>query len=351
MQMPPIAASDHDEILAATAPLWEEMRCQRLFITGGTGFFGSWLVESFLHINRALSLGASLTVLTRDPGAFLNKVPHLRGQPALNLIHGDVRDFTYLEPHAYVIHAATEASARQLAEDPLQMLSTLLAGTERILRFAAGAGTRKLLLTSSGAVYGPQPEGTPHLPETYPGAPDPLLRGSVYGEGKRASELMSSLAANETLSIKIARCYAFIGPHLPLDQHFAAGNFLADALAGRDIAIASDGRSVRSYLYASDLMIWLWTILFQGPSMRAYNVGSEDAVSIRELAEVTQAQINPEIKVNVAKPADFGSAVARYVPSTLRAQQELGLTQTVPLAEGLRRTAAWYRLKSSWANS
>lgn len=351
MQMPPIAASDLNEILAATAPLWQEMRGQRLFVTGGTGFFGCWLVESFLHINRALSLGATLTVLTRNPEAFLNKVPHLRGEPSLSLVLGDVRDFVYIEPHGYVIHAATDASARQLAEEPLQMLSTLLAGTERVLRFAAAAGTRKLLLTSSGAVYGPQPEDTTRMPETYPGAPDPLLRGSVYGEGKRASELLSALAENDLLSIKIARCYAFVGPHLPLDQHFAAGNFLSDALAGRDIAIASDGRSVRSYLYASDLMIWLWTILFQGPSMRAYNVGSEDAVSIRELAEVIRTQINPEIKINVAKPASSGIPVARYVPSTLRAQQELGLSQTVPLAEGLRRTAVWHRLKSSQATS
>ncbi len=152
--MPPIALSDLDEILAGTAELWGEMRGQRLFLTGGTGFFGCWLVESFLHINRMLSLGAGLTVLTRDPEAFLKKVPHLRGQSALELVHGDVRDFVYAEPHDFVIHAATQASARQLAEEPLQMLSTLLAGTERVLQFAGTARTRKLLLTSSGAVYG-----------------------------------------------------------------------------------------------------------------------------------------------------------------------------------------------------
>jgi dTDP-glucose 4,6-dehydratase len=148
------------------------------------------------------------------------------------------------------------------------------------------------------------------------------------------------------LEIKIARCYAIVGPHLPLDTHFAAGNFLGDALAGRTIRIASDGSSVRSYLYASDLAIWLWTILFRAPSMRAYNVGSEDAVTIRELAAITMRAVNPAITVEVAQPIDPARVPHRYVPSTARARDELGLLQTVSLGDGLRRTAAWHQLES-----
>jgi nucleoside-diphosphate-sugar epimerase len=345
MPMPPIAETDLQEILQATAPLWEEMRDQRLFLTGGTGFFGSWLVESFLYINSALKLNAHATVLTRDPEAFHNKSPHLRQQPALTLLEGDVRSFTFpAEQHAFVIHAATEASARQLATHPHQMLSTILAGTERTLTFAANAGTRKMLLTSSGAVYGPQPAHITHMPEEFTGAPNPLLPASVYGEGKRASELMCSLAAQSALEIKIARCYAFVGPHLPLDTHFAAGNFLADALKSNTIAIASDGTTVRSYLYASDLAIWLWTMLFRAPSLRAYNVGSEASVSIRSLADTVARTVNPRIEVRVAQTPAANAEPNRYVPSTARARAELGLVQSVSLEEALQRTAAWHRL-------
>lgn len=346
MPNPPIPAADLDEILAATRPLWEEMRGERIFLSGGTGFFGCWLVESFLHANRTLQLGAQATVLTRNPDSFPAKCPHLRGVEGLTLLEGDVRDFPApAGAYRFVIHAATEASARQMAQQPHQMLSTILAGTERMLTFAAGAGTRKLLLTSSGAVYGPQPPGINRVPESYPGAPNPLLPASVYGEGKRAAELMCALAASSELEIKIARCYAFLGPHLPLDSHFAAGNFLADALSGRTIKIASDGSSVRSYLYAADLAIWLWTMLFRAPSMRAYNVGSEDAVTIRELATATVRAVNPAVPVEVAQPLDPARVPHRYVPSTARAREELGLRQTVSLDEGLRRTAAWHRLK------
>jgi dTDP-glucose 4,6-dehydratase len=157
---------------------------------------------------------------------------------------------------------------------------------------------------------------------------------------------MCQSAASAELEIKIARCFAFLGPHLPLDAHFAAGNFLADGLAGRDIHIASDGGSVRSYLYAADLAIWLWTILFRGTSLRAYNVGAEEEIDIRTLAEAVAKVVNPAVSVHVAGTRNLSQAIHRYVPSTTRAQRELGLRETVPLEEALRRTAAWHRLKS-----
>src|SRR5271155_496798 len=154
----PLSLVDLDMVLAQTRALWEEMRGQRIFITGGTGFFGCWLVESFLHANREEKLGAQATVLTRDPAAFAAKSPHLVSDPALTLLAGDVRDFAFPEGEfRYVLHAATEASAKQAAENPVEMLETILRGTERTLEFAATHGTQKYLLTSSGAVYGTQP--------------------------------------------------------------------------------------------------------------------------------------------------------------------------------------------------
>lgn len=346
--MPALATSDLDGILASTRPLWEQMRGQKLFLTGGTGFFGAWLVESFLYINQALTLNAEVTVLTRSSEAYLKRLPHLHGQAGLVFQQGDVRDFPFPEGRfRFILHAATAASARQLADEPHQMLSTILLGTERVLSFAAHAQTEKLLFTSSGAVYGRQPAELSHVPEGYLGAPDPLLAASVYGEGKRAAELMCALAESERLQVKIARCFAFLGPHLPLDTHFAAGNFLRDALASQSISIASDGSSLRSYLYASDLAIWLWTMLFVAPSNRAYNVGSEDAVSIRNLAAIIARTSDPLLSVNIAQVQESGAVVQRYVPSTARAQSELGLKQTVSLEDGVRRTLAWHRIKSS----
>ena len=341
---PPIPQVDLDHVLSQTRPLWEEMRNKRIFITGGTGFFGCWLLESFSYINRELNLKAHATVLTRDLAAFAKKCPHLAADPALTFHAGDVRNFSFPEGgFEYLIHAATEASAKQAAENPLEMLTTIIDGTERILDFATAHGTLKLLLTSSGAVYGKQPANLTHIPEDYLGGPDPLDPASVYAEGKRISEQMCALqSTHRAIEIKIARCFAFIGPHLPLNTHFAIGNFIGDVLAGRPIAINGDGTPRRSYLYASDLAIWLWTMLFKAPSLVPINVGSADDLSIFELAQAVVRSLNASVEVHVAKRPDHGVPVARYVPSVNRAKALLGLDQTVSLQEAICRTARWY---------
>src|SRR5882757_5817122 len=155
MAQRPLPTDDLDHILSETRPLWDEMRNQRIFVTGGTGFFGCWLLESFSYINRQLNLNAGATILTRDPAAFAMKCPHLAADPALVFLAGDVRSFDFPDgDFHYIIHAATETSGRQAAEQPLDMLTTIIDGTARVLRFAQTHATRKLLLTSSGAVYG-----------------------------------------------------------------------------------------------------------------------------------------------------------------------------------------------------
>jgi nucleoside-diphosphate-sugar epimerase len=187
-------APDLQLIAANTEGLWDDLRGQRVFITGGTGFFGCWLVESFCYVNRLLGLGAEATILTRNPEAFVQKCPHLAADGAITLWAGEVRTFPFPQQEfRYVIHAATEARAKVATETPLEMLSTIVAGTERALEFAITHGTRKFLLTSSGAVYGRQPADLTHVPESYEGAPDPLDRNQVYAEGKRTAELLCAL--------------------------------------------------------------------------------------------------------------------------------------------------------------
>ena len=336
-------AADLDHVLAHTASLWEELRGRRLFITGGTGFFGCWLLESFAWANDRLGLGAEALVLTRDPGAFAAKHPRLSAHPAIGLYQGDVRSFAPPSGEfSHVVHGATEASASLNLEDPLGMIETITEGTRRTLEFARTCGAARFLLTSSGAVYGTQPPDLSHVPEDYPGAPDCARAGSAYGEGKRLAELFCAVYGEKYgLEVTIARGFAFVGPYLPLDSHFAIGNFLRDALAGEPIKIGGDGTPFRSYLYAADLAIWLWTILLRGGPGGVYNVGSEEAVSIADVAGAVAAQFGPAPPVQIARPAPPGQPAARYVPSTVRTRTELGLQAWIGLDEALRRTIAW----------
>lgn len=334
--------TDLDHVLSRTAGLWEELRGQRIFVTGGTGFFGCWLLETFVHANERLNLGATGLVLTRDVEAFRRKAPVLTANPALEFHCGDVRSFSFPDGRfSHILHAATASS---ISETPRVLFDTVVHGTQRVLDFASSCRATKFLLCSSGAVYGRQPADMTHVPETFPGSPDCFDSRSVYGEGKRAAELLCSVYAGDRgFEPKIARCFAFVGPYQPLDAHFAIANFIRDGLAGGPIRVGGDGTPYRSYLYAADLMVWLWTILFRGVSCRPYNVGSDAETSIADLATTVACVIRPDMQVSIARQADPTTAKERYVPCIRRAREELGLQPTTGLEESIRRTIAWHR--------
>lgn len=336
MMLRPLPSEDLEHVLMHTKPLWEQLRGGRVFVTGATGFFGTWLLETFLHANDQLKLGAELVGLSRNPAAFAAKAPHITNHPAIKMHAGDVRDFIFPKgKFSHVIHAGTTSSA---PVPPLEMLETITRGTRRALDFAVACEAKRFLFVSSGAVYGEASSEDHHFSEEDSTAPDPTNSNSAYGEGKRLAELLCRLYHdNHQLETTIARCFAFVGPHLPLDAHFAIGNFLRDAFGKKPIVIKSDGRSQRSYLYAADLMIWLWTILFKGEPCRPYNVGSERGVSIKALAELVQQVLRLEQKIEIGT----GSKASFYIPETKRVQQELGLREWVSLEEGVRRHFVW----------
>lgn len=337
----PLPQRDLDHVLEHTRDLWEEMRGGRLFVTGGTGFFGRWMLESFLRANDELGLSAEAILLTRDPRGFAGAAPHVAGHRAVTLQAGDVRTFDDPKDDCtHVLHMATETA---LGASATASFRTAVEGTERVLAFATGRGVRKLLLTSSGAVYGPQPPDLERISEDYVGAPRPEDASAGYGRGKRAAEYLCAAAASETgLEAKIARCFAFVGPLLPLDGNFAIGNFIRDALYRDRIEVVGDGTPRRSYLYAADLAAWLWTILFRGQSGRPYNVGSEEDISISDLARLVAGTLQPDILVHIAASPVAGALHARYVPSTRRAASELGLRSRVVLDDAVLRTAQWH---------
>lgn len=342
----PFLPEDQTLFLENTTALWEPLRGGRLFLTGGTGFFGTWLLQTFAWANREFSLGAKAVVLSRNWKAFCEKMPHLGADGAITGHMGDVRDFSFPEGRfSHIIHAATEASAKLNEEDPLRMLDTIVAGTRRILDFSRHCGAKRLLLTSSGAVYGRQPPEVSHISEDFPGAPEVMDPRSAYGEGKRIAEHLCTLYAKQYgIETVIARGFAFVGPGLPLDIHFAIGNFIRDGLRGRAIVVRGDGTPLRSYLYATDLAIWLWNILLRGDSVRPYNVGSEEAISIADLARAVADCFETRPEVQILGSPTPGKPAERYVPLTRRARDELGLRENIHLPEGIRRTIAFHRL-------
>lgn len=309
-------------ITLAKSPL-EQLKNARIFITGGTGFIGTWLVESLLFANDQLQLNLHLTVLTRSE----------RKHHAIDFYAGDVRDFIFpAKQFTHIIHAGTPSSALTHQGHPEQVYDIIVSGMKRILEFSTHCGAEELLFLSSGAVYG---KHAAPIDETASLNPN---KDSDYAQGKYIAEKMCADFGGNA-AIKIARCFAFVGPHLPLDQHYAIGNFIRDALEGKKITVKNPAPVYRSYQYAADMVIWLLYILVNGVANRPYNVGSPDAISIIDLAKkiagLTHTEIMLPDNVDDSKPVDY------YVPCVDRALSELGLRQSYTLDEGILKTIRW----------
>ena len=340
----PLPALDLDEVLMQTRDAITDLRGARIFLTGGTGFFGHWLLESLLHANRELGLSLRATVLTRDSDRFGRHSPHIAGDSAISLLEGDIRSVRFpAEPHTHIVHAATDSGGQQSQRPAYELAEAILDGTRRTLAFGLTSGVRRFLYTSTGAVYGRSSATETHTPETSHTAPDPLLLQSSYDEAKRMSEhLCVAYTHGTAMEAVIARPFAFVGPHLPLNQHFAIGNFIGAAIAGTPIVIKGDGTPLRSWMYMADLAVWMWTLLVRGERNRAYNIGAQTPYSIADAAHLTAETLRPSLAVTIAGTARPGAPMNSYVPSTERARVELGMRETINLPEALRRTAAWH---------
>lgn len=313
---------------------WYHLKDISIFLTGGTGFFGKWFIHSFMYLNRIFNLNASITILSRSPEKFISQHPVFAKSRNVNFITGDLRNFCFIDRHFdFFIHAGAPVDTRSSTNDDTEIYTSIIDGTNRILEYAKYTEAKKLLFTSSGAVYGVQPPKLAGFSEN-----SPTLPITPYGKGKLKAE---SLCIKSDINVSIARCFAFVGPYLPLDAQYAIGNFIRDALLNKKITIKGDGRPYRSYLYTADLMIWLWTILLKGENNNIYNVGSEEALSIAELAEaVSNCTINHAAYEILSTP-DNSIPARRYIPSTQKAQTELGLKQTVSLTDSIKRTIDW----------
>lgn len=333
---------DLEHVCNKISTLWDNFRGQQIFITGGTGFFGKWLLETLLYANGKLDLGCRITVLSRNPQHFIENTPHLCEPSLVSFVTGDVCDFIFPDGQfKFVIHAATDVVA---PTDAVDLFTCCVDGTRRVLDFAHQAGCTDFLLISSGAVYGRQPDYMEAIPETYMGAPDPLNSRSAYGEGKRCSEwLAHAYGEFYGCNVKIARCFAFVGPYLPLDKHFAIGNFIHDALSNNEIVLQGDGTAYRSYLYAADLAVWLWTILLRGPAGSAYNVGGDEAITIADLAERVNTIAGSRNKIKIMSRLDPDKKPDRYVPDVKKAELNLGLTCEIRLDDAIEKTLQWNR--------
>jgi nucleoside-diphosphate-sugar epimerase len=275
------------------------------------------MISALVAIKRLLNDDLRLIALTREPEKFLQKYKNSTLATHIEYIRGDVKCFELSDAInvTHLVHmATTSAEETFMGEDQLKKIDLLYNGTRNALE-QCGQTLENVLFTSSGVAYGVNDH--PLMAEDDYTGPDTTDTSSALGVGKLTAELIIAYFSSKyKYSYSVARCFAFAGQHLPLNIHYAFGNFINNALEGKDIIIRGDGQDVRSYLYIGDAIAWLLRLLIE-PKNQIFNVGSRQSVSIESLARSIVAQSDTPISV-IIKGFHSGEGNFRrvnYVPS------------------------------------
>jgi nucleoside-diphosphate-sugar epimerase len=308
-----------------------------LLLIGGTGFFGKSILDSF---KRGLLYSWNINkivIMSRDNSNFITNYPELISS-GVEFLNADISSIDYLPKADFVIHAAASTDVSKYKKSNQKECINITEGAINYCRLAEKFHKQsRIVFCSSGAVYGYQSENLDFLKEDSP-FKDLTKLGEVkkiYAQAKRDSENAFKRLAKKDINVTIARCFSFVGTYLPINQHFAIGNFIANGLNGDDIEVNADRLVFRSYMFADDLVEWIFTLAENSDkSCQVYNVGSDAEVEIGDLAYI----ISRIFDVNVNFIFKNRKKINRYIPCIDKAKKELGLRTKLDLRESIIRS-------------
>jgi dTDP-glucose 4,6-dehydratase len=330
MQLP---QRDLEEIISASRTNLLQLDGAKILILGGTGFIGKWLVSTLITAQHSLGLKYEISIVTRSP----EKIPAYFKHPGISYIKHDLTSGAIDLPTSdYYVHGSTPSLISTGSMNLQNVSSSTLNGTLSIARaIERNHSVKSVTYLSSGAVFGQQLLTLSHRPEGPAEIPNSTL--SPYGVTKLTNELLiAQMKSNFATQISTPRLFAFYGPHVALDEHFAVGNFLRDARSGGPIKVTGNSQTTRSYMYPIDLINSLLQLVVS-PEDTPINLGSADAITMQELAEKISSMFGhiPIQLLGEDKPSN------NYVPETswIFKKQQNG-TQ-VKFEDGLKRWNDW----------
>ncbi|HEY9160193.1 MAG TPA: NAD-dependent epimerase/dehydratase family protein [Desulfomonilia bacterium] len=339
-----LVSEDISSIISRVGDKFYALSGQNLFITGGTGFIGSYLLKTLAYLNDTILIKPCRTfILTRNPYAFFAKMPDIASRDDFITVKGNVSEFTFDQIKCdYIIHAATTADPFVTNNDPLGSMETITSGTLNVLKLAETNKVKSFLYLSSGAVYGTQPVRLKQIPEDFLQGPDITTSTSGYAEGKRYAEVLSSIYRERyCMQVKVARLFTFVGPYIDLNAQYAVTDFIKKCQKQEPIIINSDGTLVRSYCYSTDVAVALWEILLGETDISTFNVGSDDGISISELAEFVSSCFNKKVPVMIKEPALPEKLPARYLPDISKLKETFDFKLQYDSLSAVKRSIDW----------
>lgn len=344
-----VVRQDLDEICGRAESALRELAGKTVLVAGGAGFLPSYVVDALARANE-LSDNDPCRIICVDnvvTGAWA-RLAHLEGRPDVEFrAHDLTEDLRLEEPVHAIVHGASIASPSWYRSRPLDTIDVNVMGTRRLLDLAREKDVESFLYLSSSEIYGdPDPARVPTR-EDYWGNVSPTGPRAPYDESKRLAEtLCATYFRLYRTPVRIVRPFNVYGPRLRLDDGRVVPDFMSDVLAGRPIALLSDGRATRSFCYVSDFTSALLLLLVQGTPGEAYNLGNDEEVTIRQAAETLDAL--PGVGVGVvfatSDEADYlTDNPTRRCPDLSKTRTAVDWSPSVPLREGLSRTLASYR--------
>lgn len=341
-----IITANCEETIQANPHDLSPLKNKTIYIAGGTGFVGTWVASLIQYLNKTLDFNTQLYLLARQPEKIKHYANHLMNDENIKFIEDDVRRIYELPTETnYVIDAACTPNSQIHSVDPLETVSTITDGTKNLLMAANRCSAlEKFIYLSSASVYGTQPWDLKQIPETFnESAPRSDSMLSAYAEAKRFAETLCTIFRSQyRMPIVITRPFSFIGPFQTLESPWAISNFINEALHGEEIKILGDGRTIRSYLYGSDVAFWLLVMLIYGETGEIYNIGNNDEIDIKTLAEMIVTNTKRKTNVLLTNPVNNQLPTTRLVPSLKKLKHDLKLNTSVNLEDAIKYTMLWH---------
>lgn len=316
----------------------EKLKNKEVLITGGSGFIGIWLTQLLIYLNDKYNFNITLYLIARHTNSGLDTI--IENRKDVVFIKGDIRNIReFPKDVSYIVHAASSPDNRIYMSNPIDSMSIIADGTKNSMENALLLEKlEKIVHLSSGQIYGSL--DSHNITENDCGKLNSNSITAIYPEAKRYAEtLTNAYRSLHKLPIVQVRPFSFIGPFMSLNKPWAINSFIRDVIKTNNIRILGNGKPVRSYMYPTDMVLWILTILLHGKSGAAYNLGSDMGISLEEVAQKIKNIVGNNVSIEIL---NMNTSCSEFVPNIDYVKQELGLNITVNIDDTLKQSLVWF---------